>query len=154
MKDIHTTLCNLTTLGQIKQNDKLQTEGEVFTIYVPTVMRGMIRFLYGETREVNLRRIYECIQSGKDFVTNRMSEFSAENNVTTSTFQMKVQRHDQYKLCIRIIDAFKDSLQGFENLEETYKDDASLVSRIRNMKSEISDFCQYTAKHLKIEEEA
>ena len=146
MKDIQIILCNLTTLGQLKQNDKLQTEGEVFTIYVPTVMRGMMRFIYGETREVNLRRINDCIQGAKDFVTHKMAEFSNESAMECITFQMKIQRHDQHKMCVRIIEALQQSLQGFENLEETYKDDASLVSRMRNMKSDICDFCEYTLR--------
>ena len=81
-------LRNLGVISQLKANDKLITEEEFFAIYTPTTFRAAFRFIYRETRSINLVRISECINSAKIFVTNALSaEEILNNNSISSKFQ-------------------------------------------------------------------
>ena len=76
--ELDKVLRNLGVIASLKQNDKLSTEGDFFTIFVPTAMRSLLRMLYRESREQNLERCAECIRSARIFVTNTISEHGTD----------------------------------------------------------------------------
>ena len=51
------TLSNLHVLSALSQNDKLNTNEDVFDIYAPTSLRGMWRTWYGERRGQNVQLV-------------------------------------------------------------------------------------------------
>lgn len=150
--DTDKVLRNLGVIAALKQNDKLLTEGEFFAVYVPTVMRGVLRFAWGETRELNIKRIGETIDRAKTFVTSTMAEHShmspgdaqvlAEDSA--GSMQMRLYRRTQVQQCTRVIQSLSEINSGLDNLVETYRDDAGLVVRLRNIKQEVNDFVETT----------
>ena len=141
--DIDRVLRNLGVVASLKQNDKLQTEGEFFAIYVPTAMRGFVRLLTRETREINITRTTECIRAAKTFVTSTMAEHSDGMEVCT-TLTMKINWTSQVQICSRVLKTLGDVNGGLENLCQTYRDDAALVCRIGNLQDEVKDFVANT----------
>ena len=110
-------LLNLGLISQLKANDKLISEEEFSAIYTPTTFRAAFRFIYRETRGINLVRISECINSAKIFVTNALyAEEILNNNSISSKFQNEERKNN----AIRTIQMLKKSIKGLENLEETY----------------------------------
>ena len=150
--DIEKILVNLGVLAALKQNDKLLTEGEHFAIYIPTVLRGAVRMYYRESRELNVRRIGECIDRAKGSVSAILSEHT---QVTPSdaqiiaedgkeSIQMRLYRRTQMQQCTRLLHAMAEINTGLDNLVETYRDDAGLVVRLRNIKDDVNDFVDIT----------
>lgn len=139
---------NLGVIAALQHNDKLLTEGEFFTIYVPTAWRSLWRTLWRESREQNLVRVAECIRMAKSFVTNTISEHglipTEALTQTSDTVQMKFHRHSQVQLCARILSALSEATVGLDNLTQTYADDASLLVKIRQIKTEVTDFIEST----------
>ena len=146
--DIDKVLRNLGVVAALKQNDKLSTEGEFFTIYVPTAMRSVMRMLYRESREQNLVRCADCIRNAKTFVANTISEHGASSdtvpNNTSGTVQMRLHRHMQVQLCARVLNALSEATAGLDNLTQTYADDAAMLVQLRQLKSEVTDFLEST----------
>lgn len=148
MSDLDKIQRNLGVIAVLKQNDKLLTEGEYFTVHVPTAFRSVWRMWHRESREQNLIRVAECIRMAKTFVTNTISEHgvNANDNILRSsdTMQMKFLRHNQIQLCSRILTALSEATHGLDNLTQTYTDDASLLVKIRQLKTEVIDFIDST----------
>lgn len=142
--EIDKVLRNLGVIAALKQNDKLQTEGEFFAVYVPTVMRGLVRMLYGEAREMNMQRVTECIHKAKNYVSTTLAEHGNDSDQEHISVQMKLLRHNQIQHCTRVLHALSEINTGLDNLVETYRDDAAMVCRIRNLKDEVNDFVEST----------
>lgn len=141
--DVEKTLRNLGVLAQMKQHDKLLTEGEHFAIYVPTAMRSLYRFLYNETREQNMSRVAECIRQAKAAVTHILSEHS-QNDTDSRTMSLQLLRREESAVCYRIITALTECLCGLDNMVITYRDDTALVVRIQQIKGDVTDFLENT----------
>lgn len=143
MADVEKLLRNLGVLAALKQNDKLLTEGEFFAIYMPTAMRSLYRMYYRESREQNMGRVADCIRNAKVFVTSTMSEqgTSVESD-TNETVAMRMHRLSLIRLCSRVLAALSESIIGLDNLQQTYFDDAALLVKIKQMKTDILDFLE------------
>ena len=141
--DVEKLLRNLGVLAQVKQHDKLLTEGEHFAVYVPTNWRAVYRFAYGENREQNMARVAECIRLAKAAVTRILSEHSAPTS-DISTMTYKILHQEQLGICTRIMNALTETLAGLDNLMATYRDDTALVVRINNIKGDVTDFLEHT----------
>lgn len=141
------TLRNLGVLAAIRQNDKLLTEGDFFTISTPTTYRALLRTVYRESREQNMQRVSMCLRSARTFVTSIVAEFGQGGETATEAISSRVHRHTQLQLCTRMIHALSEAIQGLDNLTETYNDDAALLVRIRQLKDEVVDFLE-TTRHI------
>lgn len=144
--DMDKVLRNLGVIAALKQNDKLSTEGDFFTIYVPTAMRSVMRMMYRESREQNLIRCAECIRGAQTFVTNTISEHGLASDTSNSsdTIQMRFHRQMQVQLCARVLHALSEATVGLDNLTQTYADDAAMLVKIRQVKTEVTDFLEST----------
>ena len=145
--DVDKILRNLGVLGSLKQNDKLLTEGEFFAIYVPTAWRSLYRTFYRESREQNMKKVDECIRSAKAFVTTTISEHGTEHDIRTldtESVPMRMHRHEQVQVCSRVLACLTDAVDGLDNLTQTYVDDAALIVKIKQLKSDVIDFIETT----------
>ena len=138
------TLRNLGVIASIAQNDKMNTEGEVFSIYTPTSLRGVVRMYYGESRETNITRIQQNIRSAKTFITNSLSEIHTNENDERTSFALKISLSTQTQSCQRMLMALKDCIVGLKNLSATYREDASITSKLNILINEVEDFCAST----------
>ena len=138
--DVDRVMRNLGVLAAVRPNDKLVTEGDFFTLYTPTTMRAAWRAFYGESRELNLKRITECVRGACAFVSCAAKE--AEGRVGCEPPCTTVQQRTRLQTCARVLNALAQSLVGMENLGETYAADAATLVRITNLREEVVDFLE------------
>lgn len=126
-------LRNLTILGSISHNDKINTNDETFSIYVPTALRGLVRTWYSEKRCSNSQKIQDTVRAGISFVQNTSQELMTENIETYS-------KANKQKQCVRIFHSLEKSKLGLNNLQQTYRDDTTMHTQIQIIMDEIDDF--------------
>lgn len=140
------TLRNLGVISALTHNDKLNTKDEEFTVYVPTTLRGVTRFVYREGREQNIQRIQGCVRDAKQYISNAMHEIHNTHDSESSVMR-QLSMSTQLQVCNRMIGALRDSIQGLQSLHVTYKDDPTSVSKLVILEHEIDDFLS-TARHI------
>tara|TARA_B100001989_G_C24549475_1_gene473276 strand:- start:538 stop:1101 length:564 start_codon:yes stop_codon:yes gene_type:complete len=126
-------LRNLTILGSISHNDKINTNEETFSIYVPTALRGLVRTWYSEKRCSNSQKIQDTVRAGIAFVQNTSQELLVE---TTETYS----KANKQKQCVRIFHSLEKSKIGLNNLQQTYRDDTTMHTQLQIIMDEIDDF--------------
>ena len=134
------TLRNLTVLGELKQNDKLMTIGDTFSIYPPTSMRGLFRKWAGEHRESNLQRIHETIHSACAYVSAVRTDISSSPTTPAEGMSRHLAREHMQRRCVRIIEALRKSRIGLEHMMHTYSDDTTSRVRASLLVQVIDDF--------------
>lgn len=144
--DVDTTLRNLGVLAAIKQNDKLITEGDFFTIYTPTTFRAFWRMYYRENREQNVQRVSSAMRNARAFLTSVLTDYGQQDDDSSETIAYRLHKATQIQMCGRLMHALADSMVGLNNLCETYVDDAAIVVKIRQLKQENTDFMQSTRR--------
>jgi hypothetical protein len=146
--DVDKTLRNLGVMAAIKQNDKLITEGEFFTIYTPTTLRALWRMMNRENREQNIQRVTDCMRNARVFITSVLSEYGQNDDRDhwCETVAIKLHRATLLQVCSRVLQALSESLNGLDNLCETYTEDAAMTVKIRQLKQENMDFIESTRK--------
>lgn len=145
MGDIHKVLRNLGVVGQMKQNDKLLTQGDYFSLYTPTYMRGVYRMWLGEGRELNVNRVHEEVNSAKAYITNVLAD---QRYAVTDDANIKSRlgRHTQAQLCTRAMRILHETQAGLQNMRETYREDTALLCRIEHVANDVSDFLDGTRR--------
>lgn len=131
--DTERALRNLSILGSISQNDKLNTNDETFSIYVPTVMRGAVRLWYAEKRSSNIQKIQETVRLAITFIQTSSQEFTPDQNETYS-------RASKQNQCRRMFQSLEKSKNGLTNLQQTYRDDTTMYTQLQIIMDEIDDF--------------
>lgn len=142
--DVERVLRNLGVVGQLKQNDKLFTQADYFTIYSPTSWRELFRVIYRENRDQNLDRIAECVRSAKAFVTSVLAESVHEHVGVPTSIVTRLHQNGQTQLCGRVVSRLSETIVGLDHLSETYKADAATLCRIENIKADITEFLRTT----------
>ena len=136
-------LRNLTILASISHNDKVNTNDETFSIYVPTVFRGIVRKWYAETRVSNSQKIQDTVRAGIAFVQSTSQELFSETNETYSKVSKKKQ-------CARIFNSLQQTRTGLRNLKQTYKDDTGMQTQLQIIIDEVDDFVSIVMQQSKL----
>jgi hypothetical protein len=147
--DAESTLNNLHVLAAISHNDKLMTNEEIFDIYSPTSLRGLLRMWYGEKRGQNIQRIRQTIRCAFSCATKSLDDTKAlmtGGNMNASD-QMLLRIDTMAMQHIRMCDGLRKAKVGLANLLQTYRDDAALVSQVTLLIGEIDDFVQVITPH-------
>jgi hypothetical protein len=126
-------LRNLTILSSISHNDKLNTNDDTFSIYVPTVVRGIVRFWYAEKRATNHLKIQEAVRAAIAFIQTTSQELLTEQTTSLS------YQHKQ-KQCKRLYQSLSRCKVGLTNLQQTYRDDTTMHTQLELTMNEIDDF--------------
>lgn len=137
------TLRNLAVIAALAQNDKLITNTEPFAVYMPTSVRGFLRFWYGESRQENINKIQACIRCAKNSVTTTLSE-CGDKALATTPFRVYVGNQEQMQFCVRMMDALRSCIRGLSNLKQTYRDDITTTCLLQSLVHEIEDFVHTT----------
>ena len=143
--DAERTLSNLHVLAAISHNDKLMTNEDIFDIYSPTSLRGLIRMWYGEKRGQNIQKIRQTVRQAISCATNSMEEAKAlilaDSNSMTLRVDTMVMQH------IRMCDGIVKAKVGLGNMLQTYREDAALASQLHLLVGEIDDFLRVMEPH-------
>lgn len=137
-------LLNLHVLGALSHNDKLMTQEDVFSIYVPSATRGAWRMWYGESRRQNVDRVRQVVHQATEFVTRTMGDtwLLLENQEDRNVQQRAKLSVLHYT---RMIDALSKARGGLQNFTQTYREDAALASQIKLIMREIDDYLSVTS---------
>tara|TARA_B100002051_G_C16556966_1_gene545507 strand:+ start:299 stop:769 length:471 start_codon:yes stop_codon:yes gene_type:complete len=135
MSDVERVMRNLCILASISQNDKVNTNSDIFVVYQPTVLRGMVRLWYGEGRQLNIQRIQETVHCAISSIRQLMSDMNLMVNE-----DQKFQRIAHQKRCTRLIQTLSSARNGLNNLHQTYREDITMQSQIKIVIDEIIDF--------------
>lgn len=135
--DIERTMRNLSVIAAVNQNDKLMTEGEFFSIYVPTTFRSGMRYILNENRQSNITRVCETVRVAKSFITTVLSENYTPEHESTDSFATRMNKIEQMHTVMRVFEILSVVTQGLRNLSSTYRDDPALNARIDNLISDI-----------------
>ena len=116
-RSLNDLLINLKVLSNIGVQDKLLTIDKTFNLHPPSAFRTWYRLYYRENRTKNISDIENCINEC----------YEHENKP-------------------RIKNALKSVPAGLEKLSQTYKDDATLASRIDVLIENINIFIEDDTK--------
>ena len=133
------TLRNMSVIAALAQNDKLMTDTEPFSVYMPTSIRGVVRFWYGETRTSNISKIQSCIRFAKAYITTTLSEYSG-SAPEREAFSVQICNQEKMQFCVRMLDTLRRCIIGLENLKQTYRDDVTTGCLLQSLVDEINDF--------------
>ena len=125
-------LKNLSILATASHNDKVNTNDDIFSIYVPTYARGALRLYYGEKRNNNITKIQDNIRMAISFITKNIADITSD--LTDFKNAMIIQQSK------RMLQALESSKEGLKNLQQTYKDDSATNTHIQILLCEINDF--------------
>lgn len=145
MSDSERTLKNLHVLGALSHNDKLLTNDDLFDIYSPTSLRGLLRMWYGERRSQNIQRVRHTVRAGIDCARVLLEDANTIRLTSSEKQRIKfdtiVAQHE------RMCDGLAKARTGLSNLLLTYREDAALTSQIQLLMSEIEDFGKVIRPH-------
>ena len=127
-------LKNLSILATASHNDKVNTNDDIFSIYIPTYSRGAMRLYYGEKRNNNIQKIQDNVRMATSFVTKNMKEITSDLKDFKNAVMIQQSR--------RMLQALESSKEGLKNLQQTYKDDSATNTHIQILLCEINDFFQ------------
>ena len=136
------TLSNLHVLSALSQNDKLNTNEDVFDIYAPTSLRGVWRTWYGEKRGQNVTRVRQTVRAGIAF-----SHKSLEEVHTLSQSSNRLRMETVALQHLRMVEGLRRAKDGIANLLQTYREDAALSSQITLVMTEVEDFLKVIHPH-------
>ena len=138
--DTERVMNNLFVLSRLAHNDKLMTNDEAFAVYVPTTLRGMMRYWYGENRAGNVVKVRDAVRAAMQFVSGQVNNVGVGTMSDDRASRMSAGRQDA---CVRrMVDALHASRAGIFNLLQTYRDDHLAQSSIQSILNEMDDFLQ------------
>ena len=74
---------------------------------MPTALRGLTRFWYGETREHNIQRIQSCIRDAKQYISSTLNELNLTEKNNDGSVIKQITIKTQSQLCYRMLKALK-----------------------------------------------
>ena len=143
--EIELMLRNLNVVGSLQPNDKLNTESPLFSVYVPTPTRGLMRLWCQEDRESNASAIQSVVRQTTSYVLNAQQSRHTQGGCIVTAFKDATEM----QLCSRMLETLQMSVYGLEHMCQTYREDASILAKLQMIKHEILDFL-FTTKHMLI----
>lgn len=137
--EVENMVRNMNVVASLMPNDKLNTETPLFSVYIPTSVRGLWRLWNREHRESNIAQIQSCVRQATAFIQATM-----QNEVLSNSYAGKMKLATELQHCHRTMESLNNAKIGLENLCQTYRDDASIVAKINMIKHEIEDFLNAT----------
>lgn len=147
--DAERTLNNLHVLAALSHNDKLMTNGDAFDIYAPTTFRSMLRLWYGEGRVQNMQRVQHTIRAAIGFANKSYEDAVAlmvHDGANVPPY-LKVRFDTLCLQHVRMCEGLCRARIGLGNLLQTYREDATLSSKVALLMEEIDDFHRVMSQH-------
>jgi len=148
MTDFKKVLLNLSVIGRMTENDKLNTSSPQFVIHQPTTLRSVYRYWYGESRDLCIQNVSACIHSAKKHIEFLMDD---EPRVTicddtpfSAVMQVVVRNNNLNHMMI----ALEESLNGLEKMEISYRGDAGTVAKLNLLQLDAKNFLHATKASL------
>ena len=108
------------------------TLGETLSVHPPTNYRSLLRRWYGETRDGNITRIHEIVNSACGLVTTMRQDAFLSND--------EMKRKSTLRHSERMAQALSAAREGFCSLQHTYVDDSSTIVKLKLLSTRVEDF--------------
>lgn len=141
------TLESLATVSQIEQGDQIYTERNQIYIGSYRYMSGVVRWFWGEGRHQNIKMVDKVFRCAYDIINRCIGveqRFLLTNKENAHIINEN-ERMRNMQLLFRVEHKIKGALVGVGHLMNTYKDDASVVSKITTIQEEAADELQRIA---------
>ena len=138
---VNSMLNQLKVLAMIDIGDKVCTEYPMFYVQASGLQQSVIRHATGESRQRNMKRIAEVVQSIMDHIEDAYQqsngELRPENSIHTNMSTLHVQQYTQ-----QFIGALANAQHGLRNLVYAYTHDKMITAQIDTIIENIDSFIQ------------
>jgi hypothetical protein len=121
-------IVNLRTIGKLQINDKIYMNNGFVMIHKDSIMRSLIRHLYGYDRNQSCVIIQDIVmkamRASSTLCIIEQASVSASNPINFLNY---------LKILLNLRESFSAVKQGLSNFIKTYADDQTIISRIENL---------------------
>lgn len=130
-KKLESYLLNLKILSNIKEFDKLSTDGDNIIIDPPYIFQGLIRAWNGDSRTITITNINSLINYIFE-ISDILLEKELVNTSNNSKFLINKPKFmdNNSMLFQKIVIGLNESINGLQNLKITYIGDVSITSKL------------------------
>lgn len=130
-KKLESYLLNLKILSNIKEFDKLSTDGDNIIIDPPYIFQGLIRAWNGDSRTITITNINSLISYIFE-ISDILLEKELVNTSNNSKFLINKPKFmdNNSMLFQKIVIGLNESINGLQNLKITYIGDVSITSKL------------------------
>lgn len=140
--DFDMLMDNLSVIGSLSVNDKINTLNDQFCISPPSTYRNLYRLMLGESRAHNMRRIKACVDGTKLHI---LWLYNARARRPMRERQLDVMSalavSDEDSALLRVNTRIRECLNGLENLRQTYRDDMTVFVHLTNLMESVTHLC-------------
>ena len=123
-KLLEETLLNLKIISNIKENDKLNSLGEIVKINQPYMLQGIERWYNKESRDNTINKLDLIVNNSFKLTEIILSREQEDNE------DEKCLKENNNQIFQNLLYEMTNSLLGIENLKKTYKDDITISSKL------------------------
>ena len=123
-KLLEETLLNLKIISNIKENDKLNSLGNIVKINQPYMLQGIERWYNKESRDNTINKLDLIVNNSFKLTEIILSREKEDNE------DEKCLKENNNQIFQNLLYEMTNSLLGIENLKKTYKDDITISSKL------------------------
>tara|TARA_B110000977_G_C10954169_1_gene445860 strand:+ start:542 stop:1054 length:513 start_codon:yes stop_codon:yes gene_type:complete len=127
-KLIDETILNLKIISNIKENDKLITSKNIIEIDNPYILQGINRWYNNENRIITIKKLNEICEN-----TFKITEYLITNEKEKKD-KDNILKYNNNEIFQSLIIEMTNSINGIENLKNTYSKDILISSQLDILK--------------------
>lgn len=128
---IDETVLNLKIISNIKENDKLITSKNIIEIDNPYILQGINRWYNNENRIITIKKLNEICEN-----TFKITEYLITNEKEKKD-KDNILKYNNNEIFQSLIIEMTNSINGIENLKNTYSKDIPISSQLDILKKKL-----------------
>lgn len=128
---IDETILNLKIISNIKENDKLITSKNIIEIDNPYMLQGINRWYNNENRIITIKKLNEICEN-----TFKITEYLITNEKEKKD-KDNILKYNNNEIFQSLIIEMTNSINGIENLKNTYSKDIPISSQLDILKKKM-----------------
>lgn len=121
---------NLKTIGSLAQNEKLNTNDEIFSVCKPSMMQSISRLFFWEGRQSNIDKIAYLLHQTKN-------ECLIIIYTKEKQHELPIETAHTLKVLTESLECFID---GIQNMSQTYRDDIAYRNKLEMILDDAKNF--------------
>ena len=144
-EELDNNILNLKIISKIQENDKLITNDELIKIDSPNFLQGISRWYNNNSRAITLKKLNEIIE-----ISFKFTDVIINNEVIQYENNLYSLEDNNSELFQKFIVELTNSLNGLNNLKNTYSNDILIASQIDLIINKINNRLEKMTKIFKI----
>ena len=140
MTPLDELVLNLTTIGKLREGDKLSVYYGRFYISQNGWLRGVKRYVMGQNRNDTLQYVQTTVSYSLSYaksITNNIKKPVNENECIYELLDI-----DKREELVKLYNAFIVTMKGLNELSNSYNDDRTCLSQIDVISNNINNFLE------------